>query len=345
MCAIISTASVTLSLSLHVPSNAFMNLRMTYSIFIDGAAGTTGLQVADRLARHPGVTALALDDEERKDNAARQNMMATSDLTILCLPDAAARTAADMAAQTSARLIDASSAHRTHANWVYGFVELITGQRDAVAKATRISNPGCYPTGFLALTRPLIDAGILPREALLSVSAVSGFSGGGKSMIARQADCELPTYGSYSVTLAHKHIPEMMAHAGLSTAPIFMPAVANFYSGMLVNLPLHAAQLSQSVTGQDLHDCLAEHFAGPGLVRMAAAKANDEGLLVDNLVAADGLATADHMELSVFANQDDSQFWLLARFDNLGKGASGAAVQNMNIALGLDEMMGLTSGA
>lgn len=319
-----------------------MYLRMTHSIFIDGAAGTTGLQVADRLARHPGVTAYALNDEERKDKGARQQLMAASDLTILCLPDSAARKAADMAAQTSTRLIDASCVHRTHADWVYGFAELGTGQRDAVAKAMRISNPGCYPTGFLALTRPLIDAGILPRDALLTVPAVSGFSGGGNGMIARQANGALPRYSSYGVTLAHKHIPEMMAYAGLTIAPIFMPAVADFYSGMLVNLPLHAAQLTQSVSGQDLHDCLAAHFAGPGLVRMAAAKANDHALLVDNLVTADGLAKSDYMELSVFANKNDSQFWLLARLDNLGKGASGAAVQNMNIALGLDEMMGLT---
>ena len=228
-----------------------MSLAMTYSIFIDGAAGTTGLQVADRLARHPGVDARALSDEERKDNAARQQMMAASDLTILCLPDVAAREATAMAAQTNARLIDASSAHRTHADWVYGFAELIAGQRDAIADASRISNPGCYPTGFLALTRPLVDAGIVPRDALLSVPAVSGFSGGGNGMIAQQADGALPVFGSYGVTLAHKHLPEMLAYAGLDNAPIFMPAVADFYSGMLVNLPLHSAQLTKSVTGQD----------------------------------------------------------------------------------------------
>ena len=322
-----------------------MSLAMTYSIFIDGAAGTTGLQVADRLARHPGVDARALSDEERKDNAARQQMMAASDLTILCLPDVAAREATAMAAQTNARLIDASSAHRTHADWVYGFAELIAGQRDAIADASRISNPGCYPTGFLALTRPLVDAGIVPRDALLSVPAVSGFSGGGNGMIAQQADGALRVFGSYGGTLAHKHLPEMLAYAGLDNAPIFMPAVADFYSGMLVNLPLHSAQLTKSVTGQDLHDCLAAHFDGPGLVRMAAAKANDDALLANNLLAADGLVNADHMELSVFANPDNSQFWLLARLDNLGKGASGAAVQNMNIALGLDETMGLSRGA
>jgi N-acetyl-gamma-glutamyl-phosphate reductase len=221
----------------------------------------------------------------------------------------------------------------------------MAGQRGAIADASRISNPGCYPTGFLALTRPLVDAGIVPRDALLSVPAVSGFSGGGNGMISQQADGALPVFGSYGVTLAHKHLPEMVAYAGLDNAPIFMPAVADFYSGMLVNLPLHAAQLTKSVTGQDLHDCLAAHFDGPGLVRMAAAKANDDALLANNLMAADGLVNADHMEISVFANPDNSQFWLLARLDNLGKGASGAAVQNMNIALGLDETMGLNPGA
>ena len=321
-----------------------MTLQMTYNIFIDGAAGTTGLQVSDRLAMHPAVTTRFLCDEQRKDNAARTQMMAASDLTILCLPDAAAREAAYMGGLTDARLIDASSAHRTHADWVYGFPELINGQRDAIAAASRISNPGCYPTGFLALTRPLIEAGILPRDALLSVPAVSGFSGGGNSMIARQADGALPAYGSYGLALAHKHIPEMMTFAGISTPPIFMPAVADFYAGMLVNVPLHKGQLTKTVTGQDLHDCLAAHFAGPGLVRMAATRANDYTLLSDNLLAADGLANADHMELSVFADQDNRQFWLLARLDNLGKGAAGAAVQNMNIALGLDEMMGLNTG-
>ncbi len=322
-----------------------MTLRMTYSIFIDGAAGTTGLQVADRLTRHPGVTVRSLVEEQRKQDAARQQIMAESDLTILCLPDAAAREAAEMVARTNSRLIDASTAHRTHADWVYGFPELIAGQRDAIATARQISNPGCYPTGFLALTRPLIDAGIIPRDALLTVAAISGFSGGGNSMIAQQADGALPAHAGYGMTLAHKHIPEMRVYAGLSNAPIFMPAVGNFYAGMLVHVPIHAAQLMKSVTGQDMHECLATHFAGSGLVRMAGAHANDDAMLTKNLLVADSLAGTDVLELFVFANKDNSQFWLVSRLDNLGKGASGAAVQNMNIALGLDEAMGLNPGA
>ena len=314
---------------------------MTYRIFIDGAAGTTGLKVADRLAGHLGVEACALDAEARKDNAARREMMAETDLTILCLPDDAARDAASMADQVGARLIDASSAHRTHADWVYGFPELASGQRDAIAAASRISNPGCYPTGFLALVRPLVDAGLLPVDALLTVPAVSGYSGGGNAMIARHEAGDLPPHGAYGVTLAHKHLPEMVAFSGLASAPIFMPSVGNFYAGMLVNVPLHASQLTKAVRGQNLHEILAAHYANAALVRMGASAAGDAAALKDNLLAADELAGQNHLELFVFANADDSQFWLVARLDNLGKGASGAAVQNMNIALGIEETTGL----
>ena len=314
---------------------------MTYRIFIDGAAGTTGLKVADRLAGHPGVEACALDAEARKDNAARREMMAETDLTILCLPDDAARDAASMADQVGARLIDASSAHRTHADWMYGFPELASGQRDAIAAASRISNPGCYPTGFLALVRPLVDAGLLPVDALLTVPAVSGYSGGGNAMIARHETGDLPPHGAYGVTLAHKHLPEMVAFSGLASAPIFMPSVGNFYAGMLVNVPLHASQLTKAVRGQNLHEILAAHYADAALVRMGASAAGDAAALKDNLLAADELAGQNHLELFVFANADDSQFWLVARLDNLGKGASGAAVQNMNIALGIEETTGL----
>ena len=318
-----------------------MNLGMTYSIFIDGAVGTTGLQVADRLARHPGVVAQSLDDASRKDNAARREMMAASDMTILCLPDDAARAAAAMAAEMGVRLIDASSAHRTHADWVYGFAELITGHRAAISTANRISNPGCYPTGFLALARPHVDAGVLSVDALLTVPAISGYSGGGKAMIAKQESGDLPPHGAYGVTLGHKHVPEMVAYTGLKTAPVFMPAVGNFYAGMLVHLPLHAAQLTKAMTGQDLYEVLAAHYAGAAFVRMGATGAGDLDVLDANLLAADRLAGANHLELFVFAAADNSQFWLAARLDNLGKGASGAAVQNMNLALGLEETMGL----
>jgi len=318
-----------------------MTWRMTYRIFIDGAAGTTGLQVADRLARHPAVSVLHLDDESRKDNDARRDMMATADLGILCLPDDAAREAAAMAADLGTRLIDASTAHRTHSDWIYGFSELAGGQRTAIANAARISNPGCYPTGFLALARPLVDAGLLPVDAALCVPAVSGYSGGGKAMIARHDAGDLPAHGAYGVSLAHKHVPEMMMHSGLQHAPIFMPSVGAFYAGMLVHLPLQATQLTKRVNGQDLHMVLASHFADAAFVRMGADAAGDERVLDGNLLAADSLAGTNHMELFVFSKADNSQFWLVARLDNLGKGASGAAVQNMNIALGLAETEGL----
>ncbi|MGB2410802.1 MAG: N-acetyl-gamma-glutamyl-phosphate reductase [Candidatus Puniceispirillaceae bacterium] len=314
---------------------------MTYRIFIDGGAGTTGLQVHDRLVAHPLVEPVLLDDARRKDAGARRGMMDECDLTILCLPDDSARESASMAAEIGARVIDASSAHRTADGWAYGFAELAIDVRAAIAGARQISNPGCYPTGFLALARPLSDAGLLPADAALAVPAVSGYSGGGKGMIARHEDGDLPPIGAYGLGLCHKHLPEMTRYAGLTTAPIFMPSVGSFYAGMLVHLPLHATQLSKTVAPADLYDVLAAHYATTQFVRMGAARAGEPetaALMLD----ASALAGSDHLELFVFANADASQFWLTARLDNLGKGASGAAVQNMNIALGFDEATGLT---
>jgi N-acetyl-gamma-glutamyl-phosphate reductase len=314
---------------------------MTYRIFIDGAAGTTGLQVNERLAAHPSVTPVTLGDAQRKDAAARREMMAASDITILCLPDDAARESAALAEEVGARVIDASTAHRTAEGWDFGFVELFDGARDAVAKSARISNPGCYSTGFLALARPLVAAGIIAADAGLTVPAVSGYSGGGKGMIGRFEAGEMPPHGAYGLALAHKHIPEMVRYAGLDRAPIFMPSVGNFYAGMLVHLPLHAASLNRAVTAADIQNVYAAQFEGSPFIRMGAPQAGDPeaaAMMLDALA----LAGRDHMELFVFANADESQFWLTARLDNLGKGASGAAVQNMNIALGLDETAGLS---
>ena len=314
---------------------------MTYRIFIDGGAGTTGLQVHDRLAAHPLVEPVVLDDARRKDADARRAMMGDCDLTILCLPDDSARQSAAMAAEIGARVIDASSAHRTAEGWAYGFAELAADIRAGIAEARQISNPGCYPTGFLAMARPLIDAGLLPADAALTVPAVSGYSGGGKGMIARHEDGDLPPHGAYGLALAHKHLPEMTHYAGLTTSPIFMPSVGSFYAGMLVHLPLHAAQLTKSVAAGDLYDALAAHYENTQFVRMGAARAGapqTAALMLD----ASALAESDYLELFVFANEDASQFWLTARLDNLGKGASGAAVQNMNIALGFDETTGLS---
>ena len=314
---------------------------MTYRIFLDGGAGTTGLQVHDRLAAHPLVEPVVLDDARRKDAGARRAMMDDCDLTILCLPDDSARESAAMASEVGARVIDASSAHRTAEEWAYGFAELAADIRADIAEARQISNPGCYPTGFLAMARPLVDAGLLPSDAALTVPAVSGYSGGGKGMIARHEDGDLPPHGAYGLALAHKHLPEMTHYAGLTTSPIFMPSVGSFYAGMLVHMPLHAAQLTKSVTAGDLHDALAAHYENTQFVRMGEARAGapeTAALMLD----ASALAGSDYLELFVFANAKTSQFWLTARLDNLGKGASGAAVQNMNIALGFDETTGLS---
>ena len=209
---------------------------MTYRIFIDGGAGTTGLQVHERLVAHPLVEPVLLDDARRKDAGARRAMMGDCDLTILCLPDDSARESAAMATEVGARVIDASSAHRTADGWAYGFAELAGDMRADIAAARQISNPGCYPTGFLALTRPLVDAGLIPADAALTVPAVSGYSGGGKGMIARHQDGDLPPHGAYGLALAHKHLPEMKHYAGLTTAPIFMPSVGSFYALSLIHI-------------------------------------------------------------------------------------------------------------
>ena len=314
---------------------------MTYRIFIDGAAGTTGLQVHERLSAHPSVEPVVLDEASRKDADARRALMADCDMTILCLPDDAARDSAAMARDVGARVIDASSAHRVADGWTYGFVELDSQIRDALAGATQISNPGCYPTGFLALTRPLVDAGFLAPDAKLTVPAVSGYSGGGKAMIARHESGDLPPHGAYGLALAHKHLPEMTKYAGLSTAPIFMPSVGSFFAGMLVHLPLHAGMLARSASAADLYDVLAAQYADTNFVRMGAARAGEPDTAA-MMLDASALAGADYLELFVFANAAADQFWLTARLDNLGKGASGGAVQSMNIVLGLDEATGLS---
>ena len=308
---------------------------MSYNIFIDGEAGTTGLKVASRLASHPHVHVLHLDAAVRKDMSARLDMMAKADVAILCLPDAAAIDVAKAASTMDVCLIDASTAHRTNPDWAYGFAEMDAEQRHALASSKRISNPGCYPTGLIALLRPLINSGIIPPDADITVPAVSGYSGGGNAMIAMHEAGDLAPHLAYATDLAHKHVPEMQLYAGLDKAPLFMPSVGNFYAGMLVHLPLHAHQFSTPPTASSLYNLLRDWYADSALVAMGADRANDLG--GQTSMAADSLAGQNNMELFVFANKDESQFWLTARLDNLGKGASGAAVQNMNIALGIAE--------
>ena len=313
---------------------------MSYQIFIDGQAGTTGLQVAERLSRHQEVSLITLADEERKSAQARREAFAAADAAILCLPDEAAIQAADMAADLDVVLIDASTAHRTHPDWVYGMAELSTTQRAKIASSRHIANPGCYPTGFLALIRPLRDAGVLDETALLSVPAVSGYTGGGKGLIEAFKTHDAPVQFSYGHNLAHKHVPEMTALAHLVHAPLFMPSVGDFPQGMLVHVPLFTSQCAKSVRGADIADIYQAAYQDSQII--SAFDACDmEPLHNGSFLSAEHLANTDKLEIFTFTGQEEGQIWLTARLDNLGKGASGAAIQNMNIALGIDEVTGL----
>ena len=304
---------------------------MTQTVFIDGAAGTTGLEIAERLAGRAEFLLITLDEARRKDAAARAEALNDADFVILCLPDAAAVEATAMIANERTRVIDASTAHRVAPDWAYGFPELNAGQRAAIAAAKRVSNPGCYPTGFLALVAPLVAAGIVARDARLSVNAVSGYSGGGKELIARFEADEDIGFRSYGLTLAHKHVPEMRDHAGLIHSPLFAPAVVPVFRGMLVEVPL----AFDRAVADAAFDALAAHFDGSPLI--SVRRAGDESELL--LRKSD--AATDRMELMLYADPSASQLRLVARLDNLGKGASGACVQNLNIMAGLAETAGL----
>ncbi len=304
---------------------------MTQTVFIDGAAGTTGLEIAERLAGRAEFALVTLGEARRKDAAARREALNDADFVILCLPDAAAIEAVGMIGNDRTKVIDASTAHRVAPGWAYGFPELAAGQRDAIAASTRVSNPGCYPTGFLALIAPLVAADIVAKDARLSINAVSGYSGGGKELIARfEAETDIG-FRSYGLTLGHKHVPEMQAGSGLVHPPVFAPAVVPVYRGMLVEVPLSFDAPSADAA----YDALAAHYAGSLLV--SVRRAGDESEL---LLRKDDAAT-DAMELMVYASADGRQLRLVARLDNLGKGASGACVQNLNIMAGLDETAGL----
>ncbi len=307
---------------------------MATHIFIDGGAGTTGLQIRERLSGRAELSLIALSEADRKNPHARRAALNDADIVILCLPDDAAREAVALLDNDRTRVIDASTAHRVAAGWAYGFPE-ITG-RGTVADARFVSNPGCYATGFIALVAPLVRAGVLPADAALSCNAVSGYSGGGKSMIAdyEGAGAAPSAWRSYALGLTHKHVPEMQAHGGLSVAPLFAPAVVPLYSGMIVEVPLQLAALPRAVTPADLHRALADHYAGSPIMSVEAAPE-------DGLLPVERLAGSDRMELFVFGNDDRRQARLVAVLDNLGKGASGAAVQNLNLVAGLDETAGL----
>jgi N-acetyl-gamma-glutamyl-phosphate reductase len=300
-------------------------------VFIDGEAGTTGLEIRRRLAGIVGLEVKSIAADQRKDEAARLAIMRQADLVVLCLPDEAAKEAAALLAtlgEDAPRLIDASSAHRVAEGWVYGFAEMDAGQAEAIRKAKRVSNPGCYPTGAIALIRPLVEAGLLPANHPVTVNAVSGYSGGGRAMIEAYETGRAPDFELYALGLEHKHVPELQKYAKLSVRPIFVPSVGNFRQGMLVSVPLHLDTLPGKPSARDLEAAIAGKFADATLVKVVSA---DTATRLDALALND----TDLIELRVFSSGKHRQAVLVARLDNLGKGAAGAAVQNLKLMLAI----------
>ena len=313
---------------------------MTYRVFVDGQEGTTGLRIHEYLAQRPDIEVLRIDADKRKDAAERARLLNAADVAFLCLPDVAAREAAALVTNPKTCLIDASTAHRTAPGWVFGLPELAPGQRDLLRQTKRISNPGCHASAFIVLLRPLVDVGLVPADLSITASSITGYSGGGKKMIEQYqagGDARLDAPRPYGLTLSHKHVPEMMTHSRLSVPPVFMPIVGQFYKGLSVSVPLHLSQLKAGTTPETLHAALRHRYEGERFMRVLPLR--DPAALAEGYFDVQAANDTNRVDIFVFAN--DTQAILMARLDNLGKGASGAAVQSMNVHLGLDEALGL----
>ena len=313
---------------------------MSYKVFVDGQEGTTGLRIHEYLAARSDVEVLRIDADRRKDAAERARLLNAADVAFLCLPDAASREAAALVTNPNTCLIDASTAHRTVPGWVFGLPELAADQREKIRGSKRLANPGCHASAFILLMRPLVDAGLVPASLGVSATSITGYSGGGKKMIEQYeagGDARLDAPRPYGLTLAHKHLPEMMAHTGLTTKPVFMPIVGKFYKGLAVSVPLHLSSLSTGASAESVHVALSRRYEGERFVRVMPLR--DAPTLEDGFFDVQACNDSNRVDLFVFANDD--QLLLMSRLDNLGKGASGAAVQSMNVHLGLDEGLGL----
>jgi N-acetyl-gamma-glutamyl-phosphate reductase len=311
-----------------------------HTVFVDGQEGTTGLRIHEYLAQRSDIEVLRIAPELRKDGAERARLLNAADVAFLCLPDAAAKEAVALVTNPNTCLIDASTAHRIEPGWAFGLPEMAPGQRDLLRTGKRIANPGCHASAFILLLRPLVDAGLVPPELAVSATSITGYSGGGKKMIEQYQAGEnalLQSPRPYALGLAHKHIPEMTAHTGLRTKPLFMPVVGNFYKGLAVTVPLHLSLLAAGTSAQRIHDALSRHYEGEAFVRVMPL--NDAATLEEGFFDIQACNDTNRVDLFVFAQGE--QALLMARLDNLGKGASGAAVQAMNLHLGVDEALGL----